>query len=334
LNCNATAVSQFANATVNQALSTFLKPFPFHSISDSFGYIGNANYHGLQFSANMRAWHGLTMNANYTWSRAIDDGGTFRTGYAIPAGTLANHPTLSFKADAIERTVSTSNQPQHIVLTTVWDWPLGRTVLNSNTMERAILGGFKFSGIYQAYSGSPLAITASACQTNPASAQSSTSCAPTMNPNFSGPARQGGKKWGKGVSSNSSDPNYFAKVSFIVPSTGDAPSNVAGPFINPVKSLLNTTAAPSYTFGDAPRTAPYHLIGPGNYQLDLAMVRSFRLHITEASKLNLRAEWYNVTNHTMFAVASTVLGNSSFGTVTQSPSYNRKAAQFSARIEF
>ena len=64
------------------------------------------------------------------------------------------------------------------------------------------------------------------------------------------------------------------------------------------------------------------------------MVRSFRLHITEASKLNFRAEWYNVTNHTMFAVASTVLGNSSFGTVTQSPSYNRKAAQFSARIEF
>ena len=36
----------------------------------------------------MRAWHGLTMNVNYTFSRAIDDGGTFRTGYAIPAGTI------------------------------------------------------------------------------------------------------------------------------------------------------------------------------------------------------------------------------------------------------
>jgi hypothetical protein len=98
--------------------------------------------------------------------------------------------------------------------------------------------------------------------------------------------------------------------------------------------VLNTTAAPSYTFGDSPRTAPYNLRSPGNYQLDLAMVRSFPLHITETSKLNFRAEWYNVTNHTLFGVASTVLGSSTFGQVTQSSNYNRKAAQFSARIEF
>ena len=64
---------------------------------------------------SMRTWHGLTMNANYIWARAIDDGGTFRTGYAIPAGTLANNPSTSYPADRIERTVSTSNQPQHFV---------------------------------------------------------------------------------------------------------------------------------------------------------------------------------------------------------------------------
>ncbi len=46
------------------------------------------------------------------------------------------------------------------------------------------------------------------------------------------------------------------------------------------------------------------------------MVRSFPLHITQASKLDFRAEWYNVTNHTLFAVASTAVGNSSFGQVT------------------
>jgi hypothetical protein len=58
------------------------------------------------------------------------------------------------------------------------------------------------------------------------------------------------------------------------------------------------------------------------------------LHITPATKLNFRAEWYNVTNHTLFAVASTVVGNGSFGQVTSSSTANRKAAQFSARIEF
>jgi hypothetical protein len=322
-----------SNFATNQPLSTLLKPYPFQTVSDSFGYIGNANYHGLQAMLNMRPWHGLTLDANYAFSRAIDDGGTFRTGYAIPAGAIANHPTLSYPADRIERGVSTSNQPQHFVLTSVWAWPLGKTVLAENQLERAILGGFKFSGIYQAYSGSPLAITASACQTNPALAQSSSSCAPTMNPNFTGSARQNGK-WGTGVTWANYNQTTNAASYFIVPSTGTTPSTLAGPFTNPASTVLNTTAAPAYTFGDAPRTAPYNLYGPGNYQLDLAMVRSFPLHITESSKLNFRAEWYNVTNHTWFAVASTVVGNANFGQVTTNTLATRKAAQFSARIEF
>ena len=64
------------------------------------------------------------------------------------------------------------------------------------------------------------------------------------------------------------------------------------------------------------------------------MSRTFPLHITEATKLNFRAEWYNVTNHTQFGIASTAVGNGSFGQVAQSSIYTRKAAQFSARVEF
>jgi len=98
--------------------------------------------------------------------------------------------------------------------------------------------------------------------------------------------------------------------------------------------LLNTPTVPAYTFGNSPRTAPYNIYGPGNFQLDLSMGRTFALHITEASKLIFKAEWYNVTNHTLFGVASTAVGNTSFGQITQSAVANRKAAQFSARIEF
>jgi hypothetical protein len=333
-------------------MSTFLKPYPFESPADSFGYMGNANYHALQVMLNMRAWHGLTLSTNYALARSIDDAGTFRSGYAIPAGTIVNAPQATYPADRIERTVSTSNQPQHFVATGVWDLPFGKSFLAENDMERAILGGFKFSTIFQAYSGSPLAITGSTCQTNP----SDVTCEPTLNPNFFGSARQNGK-WGKGVNwSNYNATSSGTPVSsstFIIPSYGGvvsgSPVGVSGPFISPVANasgyvagsgagqqvtLLNTPTVPSYTFGNSPRTAPYNIYGPGNYQLDLALVRSFPLHITESSKLDFRAEWYNVTNHTLFAVASTAVGNASFGQVTQSAVANRKAAQFSARIEF
>jgi hypothetical protein len=272
----------------------------------------------------MREWHGLTIGANYAYSRIIDDGGTFRTGFPIPAGTIANHPSTSYPADRIERTVSTSNQPQHFAASSVWHWPFGKTILAENAVERAIMGGFALSGIFSASSGSPLAITASSCQTNPAVS----TCMPTLNPNFTGSARQNGK-WGDGATTAN-----FATTSYIVPSTGTTAATVAGPFINPVSTVLNTTAAPAYTFGDSPRTAPYGLVGPGNYELDLGLVRSFPLHFTESAKLDFRAEWYNVTNHTQFAVASTAVGNSTFGTVTSSPTLMRKSAQFSARISF
>ena len=306
-----------------QPLSAALKPFPFQGVTDPFGYVGNANYHALQVVLSTRTWHGLTMTDSFTQSRSIDDGGTFRTGYAIPAGTLANHPTATYAADRIERSVSTSNQPQHFVATAVWKMPFGQTVLTGNPVERAVIGGFTVSGVFQAFSGSPLALTENSAQTNPG--QSSNQ--PIMNPNFTGPVRVNGK-WGQGTSG---DPRYNVAPSYIAASTGTTVATAAGPFMNPVTGILNSYA---YQISDAPRTAPYNLYSPGNYQLDLALVRSFPLHITEATKLDFRAEWYNVTNHTYFAVASTAVGNGAFGQVASNGLANRKAAQFSARISF
>jgi hypothetical protein len=187
------------------------------------------------------------------------------------------------------------------------------------------------SEIFQAFSGSPLYITSSACQTNPAQ----TCNEPNLNPLFAGSARINGK-WGAGA--HSADPVASA-VKYIAPD-GGTQAAPTGPFIDP-SQLSATTAypngspfAPLYTFSNAPRTAAYNLYGPGNYQLDLSLVRSFPLHIIESSKLEFRAEMYNVTNKTFFALQSAQVGNAAFGAVTTNAAYNRRAAQFSARLSF
>jgi hypothetical protein len=316
-----------ANFNTGQQLNVALKPFPFQGVGDSFGYVANANYNALQMTFNMRPSHGLTFMANYTWSKAIDDGGTFRTGYAIPS--FASVDGRAWSQDRIERSLSTTDQPQHVVITGVWDLPLGRSVLAHNEVERAIFGGFKFSEIFQAFSGSPLAITAATCQTN----QALSTCNPNINPNFSGPIRVGGK-WGAGAVASSTTPKSFLAPTTNASATPTTTCVPSGPFILAAAPCLNSSFAPAYTFPNASRTAPYGAFGPGNYQLDLALVRSFKLHITESSRFNFRAEMYNVTNKTFFAVASSQVGNALFGTVTTSPNYNRRAAQFSARLEF
>ncbi|HEX4576153.1 MAG TPA: TonB-dependent receptor, partial [Edaphobacter sp.] len=303
----------------NQQLSVALKPFPFSGASDFFANTSNSNYHALQVTANMRANHGFTIMANYTWSRTIDDGGTFRSGYDIPAAFSGNGK--AWKQDAIERSVSTSNQPQHGVITGVWDMPFGKTIFATDRWQRAVFGGFKFSEIFQVFSGSPLPITSSNCGTNPAQTAFSSpagACMPSYNPTFAGPARIHGK-WGEGVTAA----NFSTSNSSVTQSS-------ANQFID----VSAFQANPPYVFGNTARTAPYNIYGPGNYQLDLALVRSFPLHLGESSRLNLRAEMYNVTNHTFFGVASAVWGATNFGQVTSNPNYNRRSAQLSGRIEF
>ncbi|SEG48109.1 Carboxypeptidase regulatory-like domain-containing protein [Bryocella elongata] len=326
--CTTYSLACPSNFNTGQQLNVALKPFPFQSVSDSFGYVGNANYNALQLQANMRPQHGLTFMINYTWAHSIDDGGTFRTGYAIPAGTIANEPNVSWAADRIERTTSTTNQKHHFVATAVYELPFGKQVFANHAWERAAFGGFKLSSVFQAYTGSPLAITGSSCQTN----QAQSTCEPTLNPSWSGNPRINGK-WGSGVTYGN-----YASTYFIQPSVCSTVTPPTGPFINPAApsgqtSCLNTPYAPSYTFGNAPRTAAYNLYGQGLYQLDLALVRTVPLHL-EHSSLDFRAEWYNVTNYTLFSMGSTAVGNSAFGTVAPNASAPRKSVQLTARLNF
>ena len=310
--CAANGLTCPANFTTGQQLSVALRPFPFSGVSDQFGNVSNSNYNALQTTLNMRASHGLTFMASYTWSRSIDDGGTFRSGYDIPAAFSGDGNF--HKADSIERSVSTSNQPHHVVVTGVWDLPFGRTLLDSG-WQRSVFGGFKFSTIYQAFSGSPLAITSSSCGTNPAQTAFSSpagACMPTYNPSFAGPARINGS-WGNGVTRT----NFNA--------TSGAPL-----FINSSAFV----ATPAFIFGNTARTAPYNIYGPGNYNLDISLRRSFALHLGESSRLSLQADLYNVTNHTQFTVASAVFGNSAFGQVSGTQANTRRSAQLSGRIDF
>jgi hypothetical protein len=318
--CKANNLPCPANFTSSQSIATALKPFPFQGVSDYMGNVSNSNYHALQATFNMRPYHGITFMANYTWSRTIDNGGTFRTGYDIPAAFSGTG--TAWKQGRIERTVSTTNQPQHLVITGVWDMPFGKTVFADNAWSRAILGGFRFSQVFQTFSGSPLPITATTCGTNPAQAN----CMPTYNTNFVGQARIHGK-WGHGVNT-AFDPTT-GTFNFSKPNTSTAASS-ANQFVD-VSSFVQT---PANVFGNTARTAPYNIYGPGNYQLDIALARTFPLHLGESSRLTLRAEMYNLTNHTLFGVASTVWGNSNFAQVTNTPSYTRRSAQLSGRIEF
>lgn len=284
------------NATVEAAL----QPFPqYGGITDTWGNISNANYNSLQLSLSQRAWHGLTYTVNYTWAKEIDNAGDFRTGYAVPASVTANGK--AWTQDRMDRSLGAGEVPQTLHFYGVYELPFGQGEIGSNQRAvRWLAGGWALSWIASYTSGSPLEITSSAC-----TAVGQSTCFPNYAPGFTGPVRINGG-WGHNVT-----PANAGSVQFINPNAFSTP-----------------TAA---QIGDVSRTAPYNLFGPGGYDIDAGIRRTFP--ITRRTNFVFSAEAFNVTNTVTFGSPNTNVSSSNFGTIS-SQSNSSRDWQFSGKVNF
>jgi len=208
------------------------------------------------------------------------------------------------------------------VATGVYALPFGTGKLGGgNVYTRDIFSGFKFSGVFQSYSGSPLTITASSCAggVGGVAPASEGTCYPSLAAGYTGTPRINGH-WGQGVTAASVTKQFIDQNAFV--------------------TTVSTIAAPEYS--NAPRTAPYKIFGPGNYDLDISLRRVFGLGF-RGTTLTIQADLYNVTNHTQFGglgttyttptVVSGVQQPTTLGTVSTQANSPRQA-QFSGRISF
>jgi hypothetical protein len=255
-------------------LAQMLKPFPqYTGVSDAYGEVGNTSYNALQAVLQQRLSHGLTFMANYTWSRSMDDAGTFRSGYDIPAAYATDG--RFHKARSLDRSVSLADQPHKFVFTGTYSLPFGKGHIgNDSFLVRALAGGWQLSGIYRIWAGSPLGITMNSCNTNP----SQTTCEPILNPGFTGRVRINGS-YGHAPGSNAKTLNSMKYID------GNA-----------------FAATPDFMFSTLSRTAPLGLRNSGSYALDMSVRRTFP--IWERTSLEIQADAFNVTNHTWFGYGS------------------------------
>jgi hypothetical protein len=74
------------------------------------------------------------------------------------------------------------------------------------------------------------------------------------------------------------------------------------------------------------------LHGPSNRRLDLSLFKDFTLH--DATKLQLRAEVYNITNTPNLVVPNSALGNTNFGSISTTGNNIPRQMQFAAKLIF
>jgi len=303
----------------------------FSGSSDTWGATANANYHSLQISAHKRMSSGLDITANYTYSKQIDDAGSQRDGFAIPANFTLNGK--AWAQDRADRGISATNIPQDLAVYGTYAMPFGegRFGGSANPVVRQVIKGWNLAGIFTYSSGAPLSLSSSACtgSTEPFAG----TCMPDLNPAFTGKTIRQNGSWGKGVTATTFSSIQYLKgaMSDTTPGNGVsngttkvACANSTGPFCN----------SQAFMFGDMPREMSFDgLRSPSSYGLSGSVSRTF--DITERWKFVFRADCQNIPNKVTFGGINSNVNSTTFGAVgSATGNTGSRDFQFSGRINF
>ena len=278
--------------------------------------IADSNYNAMQLT--MRRVQGpLTLGVSYTYSHAFDDASDRSDATLVNALDLGQNyassnydqrhllnvayvyalPNLSA---AFERALAADPNPNSTAPAAPAHDP--------SRFVRAALDGWEISGITIYQSGTPFSVY------NGASA------------NGISVIDNAGIANGLGAGAQSEIASY--------PDVMGSPHNVPPPGSNNLKSygptLLNPAAfvAPTgLTFGDAGRN---FLNNPGRLNWDMTLAKHFK--VTEGSRLELRAEVFNVFNHTQFRIYDPDKGNTGSNVVGCYGGPNNSAGDISCLI--
>ncbi len=307
------AASYYASNTINQYYLAFPQ---YKSITDGTSFVGNSNFNALEITLKQRTAHGLDMMLNYTYSKTIDDLGTFRVG----------------DNTRLDRSLSTADEPQNLAGTAVYQLPFGRDHIGAdNFFVRAIGSDWVLSGIVLYHSGFPIAVTGSGCGGSSVLNQCMPSVVPGQTGRVNGPY---GKMAGANTATTYTTQPYINPNAFTVATNATAGTSSATWVSGPVPTNGQFTGvgvgAAFYVPGNATRVAALNLWGPSLFNIDLGLKRSFPIY--ENVKLLFEVNALNALNHVVFAAPGAVVDSgTAFGELT-SVANTARDFQLSARI--
>jgi hypothetical protein len=124
-----------------------------------FNMGGNGAYNSLQMSAEQRVRYGLTLLANWTWSKALDNLPYNAAATSIGAGNSYALPFYETNYRRLDHGPSDFNHKHVVSISYVYTIP--KVLKDAPAAVRYILNGWQTSGLVQSRSGDPLTILAS-----------------------------------------------------------------------------------------------------------------------------------------------------------------------------
>ena len=275
-----------------------LRPFPQYQNAQLANSLdanpfGTYTYEALQLQVQKRYSHGLTVLANYTWSKNITNAdATFPLQAAwVGDGTSGALNTYNLK---VEKALSEFDVPQSVVISYIYELPFGKNkpFLSSGRLKNVLAGGWQVAGINTYQSGYPLA---------------------TTSPN-----------WDSGIFAGNlcggcSRPDVVPGALF----EGDGKGNKG--FVFGRSRRLNPAAfvpAPNFTFGNAPRALNIRQFATLDEDFSVAKTTAID-RLTTMFQL----EFFDVANRHVFTGFNTAAGTPGFGQATTTGNYRTVQAQ-------
>jgi hypothetical protein len=276
--------------------------------------IGNAHYNSFQGTLEKKMSNGLSVLANYTWSKSFDD---------LPQATRVNNtedlnagesyvyplypsnatgiPAAAIVPDikALDRGYSDLDHPSALSISYVYDLP---KLHQGFRALQTVANGWRTSGLIQRHSGDSLT------------------------------AYMGTDNSLTGLSQDRAQRDFTQSAYSVVPGGGNCTAGKS------CISWLNKAAfsTPAQTgagtgYGNIVKGT---LRGPAYTNWDAAVVRTFPIH--EKTNMEFRVEYFNVVNHTKLGNPEVRQSQAAFGTITASnPSADaERIAQFSLKYTF
>ena len=270
----------------------------FGDIEIAYG-AGISNYNSLQFKLEKRYGNGLYLLNSFTWGRTFDlSGGHLET-------SNGDNSRVNFANPGGDYGRSNYDQPLNDTTSIIYDLPYGkgrRFGASAPYLADALLGGWQVNVINTVASGLPANLT----YTNSVSNGTNVTDLYSYRPNVFGRAIAPAANR---VKTNTALTGYLLKISPTQPTGVSVP----------------TTGSP---FGNAQRNM---IVGPAFYQTDLGLHKDFRLW-SEASRLEFRAEAFNVLNKVNYQAPDGNVSNSTFGNITGA--YQPRQLQLAGKVIF
>lgn len=283
-----------------------LRPFPQYTSVQLAGQGSyDSIYHSLQITANRRFANAGSLLVAYTYSKLISDTDTLTSWLEPTVGGIQdnNNPRG-------ERSLSSQDVPQRLVISYVLDLPFGRGQKYLSYISPLVdkfVGGWGVDGVTIFQSGFPLVFT-------------------------------NGQANGTTLFGGGSRPN--AVPGCPAGTSGSATSRLGDPNNPTAQRWFQAacfTAPADFTFGDEPRVDP-RLRAQGIDNFDFAVFKRTRLGNDERFGLEFRTEFFNIFNRTQFAPPNTICcsaNNQNFGVITATaPGTNPRLVQFGLKFLF